>query len=135
MSPNNSETPAAPPDGPLAFASETTVQASGALVEVGTVTYRGRPFAALGSVQDPTAGLILAYVRERAPDLYELTTWEGVAIAPLRLVRRWKQWGFGGVRNEIFAWSAEVFGRTYTGRNSGPVMIVRMRAGKTTAAR
>jgi hypothetical protein len=115
------------PEG-LAFAAETHVQPSGALVEVGTVTFQGRPFAALGSVQDAARGLILGYAVEREPHVYALTIWEGASIAPLRLVRRWAQRGFYGARIDMCAWSCTVSGRTYSGRNAGPDMFVCMRA-------
>jgi hypothetical protein len=117
----------------LEFSCKTHTADNGARVEVGTVTHEGRAFEALGAVRDEVNGFVGAYVSERAPGLFSLTTWEGVEIAPLRKVHTWKQWAFGGVRVEIFAWSATIGGRTYTGRNSGPGMFVRMRSGKQVA--
>jgi hypothetical protein len=116
----------------IAFRSETRTTDNGARVEVGTVTHEGRDFAALGSMVDEASGLVCAYVTERPDPAYRdgkryvLTTWEGVELAPLRLVRTWQQQCYGG-RTRIYAWSAVVQGRTYSGRNSGPTMIVRMR--------
>ena len=108
----------------IGFRSETHATDGGASVEVGTVTHDGREFAALGSVVDEASGL----VSYRDGKRYVLTTWEGVELAPLRLVRTWEQRGFYGTRTRVYAWSAVVQGRKYSGRNSGPTMVLRMRA-------
>jgi hypothetical protein len=86
----------------IAFRSETITTDNGATVETGIVTVQGRDFAALGSVVDEARGILIAYVSER-PDpsmrdgrRYVLTTWEGVELAPLRLVRTWQQRCYGG---------------------------------------
>ena len=113
--------------GQIEFRSETGVSADGATVEVGTVTFNGRDFAALGSVVDTARGIVFGYVSERE-GCFILTTWEGAEIAPLRLVRRFKSYGV--TRCELWAWSAIVGGRVYSGRNSGAGMLVRMRGGK-----
>lgn len=118
----------------ITFKSETLTAPNGATIETGTVTLQGRDFSATGAIVDTANGRIDAYASVGAPGVYSLTTWEGVAIAPLRMVRRWKQWGFGGVRTEIWAWSATIDGTVYSGRNGGPGMHVRMRAGRTEAA-
>jgi len=112
--------------------SETRTLDSGARVEVGNIEHEGRSFSALGSVIDHARGVIVAYVSERARPTpgadrrYELTTWEGTTIAPLRLVRRWTS--YGCVRAEMWAWSATIDGRVYSGRNGGPAVVLCLRA-------
>jgi len=112
--------------------SETHVQADGARVEVGTIVFEGREFANLGSIVDEARGYIAGYVTERE-GRYLLTTWEGATIAPLRLVRRFTS--YGACRADMWAWSATIGGRVYSGRNGGffggPGCLVRMRAGAT----
>ena len=118
----------------LAFKSETHTATNGARVEVGTVTFEGRDFAALGAIRDEARGIVCAYVTERKGAFgtrYLLTTWEGEEIAPLRKTGTWLQYGcFGGFPVRIYSWSAKIGDRIYSGRNSGPCMFVRMRAGK-----
>lgn len=119
----------------FASKSETFTADNGARVEVGTVTFQGRDFAALGSVVDEAHGVINAYVSERdAPGSwtrgkrYVLTTWNGEEIAPLRLTGSWLNRNvFGGFPVRMFAWSATIDGRVYSGRNTGAGMFVRMR--------
>ena len=111
----------------LEYRSETHTQADGARVESATITHEGRDFTALGSVVDTARGFVVGYVGG-SPGAWRLQTWEGTVIAPLTRVRSWTQRGFYGVRVEIHAWRAVIDGRTYTGRNSGPGMFVRMRA-------
>jgi hypothetical protein len=119
----------------MTFRSETHTADNGATVETGTVEVSGRAFTALGSVVDPARGLIVGYVREvkdpsRALGVrFELTTWQGALIAPLKLVRTFESYGVARCR--MRAWSATIDGRVYSGRNSGAGMLVRMRAGRT----
>ena len=115
----------------MLFKSETHVQPDGSKIEVGTITFEGREFTNLGSVVDAARGYVCGYVTER-DGAYLLTTWEGETIAPLRLVRRFTS--YGACRADMWAWSATIGGRVYTGRNGGlfggPGCFVRMRAGK-----
>lgn len=118
----------------FASKSETFTADNGARVEVGTVTFQGRDFAALGSVVDEAHGVINAYVSERdAPGYvggkrYVLTTWDGAEIASLRLTGSWLNRNvFGGYPVRMFAWSATIGERVYSGRNTGAGMFVRMR--------
>jgi hypothetical protein len=109
---------------------------NGASVEVGTVTFQGRDFSALGSVVDHASGVVCAYVTRDVDGTYRLTTWEGGTIAPLLLVSSWMQRRlFGGFPVRIYAWRATIDGRTYSGRNTGPGMFVRLRARTTPQAR
>jgi hypothetical protein len=126
------------------FSATTEITPTGARVEVATVTHEGHPFTALGSVIDEARGEICAYVsetnegdprllgsgRDLGAPRFRLSTWEGTTIAALELRGRWTQRGFGGVKNTITAWRATVGGRVYSGRNSGPGMFLRMRAGR-----
>lgn len=115
------------------FKSETHTSPNGASVEVGTVTFQGRDFAALGAIVDEANGVVCAYASERkgSPGSYVLTTWEGAEIAPLRLTGTWENRNvFGGFPVKMYAWSATIGGKVYSGRNSGLHMFVRMRAGK-----
>jgi hypothetical protein len=99
------------------------------------MTFEGRDFAALGSVVDEARGIVCAYVTEKTVlglKRYTLTTWEGAEIAPLRLTRTWLNTNvWGGFPVRMYAWSAKIGDRVYSGRNSGPCMFVRMRAGRT----
>jgi hypothetical protein len=123
----------------IAFKSETHTTASGARVEVGTMTFQGRDFSARGSVVDEANGIVCGYPTARVehdatPGTYVLTTWNGERIAPLRLVRTWQNRNvFGGFPVTMYAWSATINGRVYSGRNSGEGMFVCMRAGKVTS--
>lgn len=114
------------------FRSEIGSAPNGARVEIATITHEGRDFTALGSVVDHARGFVVGYVTRDEhgpnPSTYRLTTWEGTTIAPLRLVNTWEQYGFYGARVRHFAWRAVIDGRTYSGRNSGPGMLLRMRA-------
>ena len=113
--------------------SEMHVQPDGARVEVGVFVHEGREFSALGSCVDESRGVICAYA-SGIPGAYKLTTWGGETIAPLTLVRTWKQYGcFGGFPCTIYAWSCTVNGRKYSGRNAGPQIFLRMRAGKVSS--
>lgn len=98
----------------------------GVRVESATIVHEGKSFTALGSVVDHARGFVVGYVSGE-PGAWRLTTWDGTTIAPLTRVRSWTQWGFGAVRNEIHAWRAVIDGKTYSGRNSGPTMVLRMR--------
>jgi hypothetical protein len=112
------------------YKSETHTATNGARVEVGTVTFEGRDFSALGSIVDPARGVAVGYVsRDKATGAYTFTTWEGKTIAPLAHRGTWTQRGFYGVRITIYAWTCTIDGRRYSGRNSGPCMLLRMRAG------
>lgn len=117
----------------MKYRTETHTTPDGARVETGIVVHEGREFAALGSVVDPARGIIVGYVSDARPDVssgnptrFVLTTWQGEAIAPLMLVRRWTSYGVA--RCTLFAWTCVLGGKRYSGRNSGPGMVVRMRA-------
>jgi len=109
------------------FSSTTHSGSNGAQIEVGTVGFEGRPFQAIGSVVDPSAGRIDGYISSdgRSP-----ATWGGEIIVSVRQTGTWLQRGFGGIKNRIYAWTAVVDGVVYSGRNSGPAMRVTMRAGR-----
>lgn len=114
------------------YKSETRVADCGARVEVGTVTYEGRDYAALGSVVDEKRGIITCYPHLREDGTYEARMWGGKIVGPMRLVRRYRG-GFGH-KTEMYAWSMVYNGRTYSGRNGGmvggPDCLVIMRAGR-----
>jgi hypothetical protein len=123
----------------MGHSSKTYPQPGGATVEVGTFNFQGRDFSAFGAVVDVANGRIDGYVlgpfvgvagEPFQSGCYSLILWGGKMIANLRLTGKWLQYGFGGVKNEIFAWSATIDGHVYSGRNSGPGMLLRMRAGR-----
>jgi hypothetical protein len=108
--------------------SEIHVATNGARVEVGTFTFEGRDFAALGSVVDESRGILCAYVTRREDGSHVLTTWGGETLAPVAKTGEWLNRNvWGGFPVRMFAWSAVYQGRTYSGRNSGEGMFVRMR--------
>jgi hypothetical protein len=113
----------------LDFHSETHTATNGAKVEVGTVTFQGRDFSAMGSVVDEANGIILGYV-SGAQGIYYLTTWEGKVLGSLKLTGTWKNRNvFGGFPVTMYAWSAVIGGKKYSGRNTGAGMLLRMKAG------
>lgn len=121
---------------------EHVTAGNGAAVEVATIVHEGRDFTALGAVMDLERGIVSAYVSEAkypkpGESRYNLTGWaeDSEAIAPLTLRGSWKQGGFGGARNTIYAWSCVIDGRVYSGRNSGPCMLIHMRGGRRATGR
>ncbi len=107
--------------------SETVKTDSGASVEVATVTFGGRDFTNMGSVVDHENGFVVCYPDKDG----HVTTWNGVVLGTASLVRKWKQFvPFACHRVEIYAWSCVIDGRKYHGRNSGPGMLLRLRASK-----
>lgn len=111
----------------LSFKSETHTADNGASVEVATVTFQGRDFVACGSCLDEARGILHAYVGG-IPGAYVLQTFGGETLCPLTLVSTYENTRvFGGFPVKMYAWRCTFNGRTYSGRNSGPQMIVRMR--------
>lgn len=103
--------------------------------ETGIFEHQGRKFSAGGSVIDTRRGLVSGYPKLIAESAergarYALQSWGGRIIAPLRLTGTFKTPGFGGFKNKIWAWQTIIEGRVYSGRNSGPGMLLRMRAGR-----
>lgn len=112
------------------FRSETYTADNGARVEVGTFTFEGRDFEALGSVVDEARGIVFGYVHKLTAGGYELRTWSGGTIAPLRLTGAWtNRTCFGGWPIKMRAWACTINGRRYSGRN-GDMDLVRMRASR-----
>lgn len=113
----------------LRFKTSIETAPNGATVETATVIHEGREFTSGGAIVDKANGLIVGYV---SSDGARLTTFEGETIAPIKLVRRWHQRGFYGVRVDVYAYSATVDGKRYTGRNAGnfggPGCVITMRA-------
>lgn len=113
-------------------ASETHILASGATVEVGTITHEGRTFKAGGSCIDMERGRIFAYVKQvgfhKNPALasYELTSWGGDPIMPLQLTGT--ATGFHG--SKLYCFSGTLNGRKWSGRGQGAGMYLTMRAGR-----
>lgn len=97
-----------------------------AKVELATFSHEGRDFTAVGSVVDPGAGFLQGYV---SSDGRTLMRWDGSVICPLKEVSRFRipcpNWPKG---TEIRAYRAVVDGRTYSGRGSGPGMLLRLRS-------
>ena len=124
------------------FKSETHVAPNGARIEVATVTHEGHEFTNLGSIVDPSSGVIVGYPHKvsdgagigtigRGPQ-YELRTWEGKTIAPLTRVRSFRSYGIASTT--LTAWRMTYEGRVYSGRNGGFFgdvgALLRMRAGR-----
>jgi hypothetical protein len=108
--------------------SEIHVATNGARVEVGTYTHEGRDFAALGSVVDEARGILCAYVTRREDGSHVLSTWGGETLAPLVKTGTWLNRNtFGGFPVRMFAWRCTYQGRSYSGRNAGDGMLLRMR--------
>jgi hypothetical protein len=107
---------------------ETKVGPKGEVIEIATVTFEGKDFTAMGSYTDEERGILHAYICG-IPGAYTLQTFGGVTLAPAKLVCC-----FGGFPVKMYAWRAVFNGRIYSGRNSGPGMLVRMRGGKVVAS-
>jgi hypothetical protein len=111
-----------------AYTSTFHVSPTGARVELAAFAHAGREFTAMGSIVDHEAGHVMGYPTAREVG-HVLRTWSGEDIAPIRLVRSWKQRTFYGTTTTIYAWRATIDGRTYHGRNSGAGMLLRLRRG------
>lgn len=101
--------------------------------EVGVFEYEGVKYQAGGAFYDREHGVLAGYPGETAPHksaLYELVQFDGTPIVPLRLVKKYRG-GFGGRSQQMYAWSATYDGRVFSGRNLGPNMFLRMRAGRS----
>jgi hypothetical protein len=118
----------------LQFRVEHQKAANGADVEVATLIHDGREFTNLGAVIDEAQGYIACYITRREDGRYDLTNFEGKVIAPVKLVSSYKRWVFGHSRVEMFSWRATYNGKTYSGRNAGPGMLVRLFCRKKEAA-
>ncbi len=106
----------------------------------GIVSHEGREFSAGGGVVDPARGILIGYPRKVAQAAargarYVLTLWDGSVVTLLAPTGRFTTPGFGGCNNEIWYWRAVYTGRVYSGRNSGPGMLLRMRAGRDAETR
>lgn len=97
--------------------------------EIGKFTYAGtgQTYEAGGAFYDKEHGVLAGYVRDLGEGRYWLIKWDGGTITSLRLVRKHRG-GFG--RQTMYAWSAEYDGKRFHGRNLGPNMLLRMRAGR-----
>lgn len=96
--------------------------------EVGRFEHEGKVYEAGGAYYDRERGSLAGYVRDLGDGRYWLIKWDGGTIAPLRLVKKYRG-GFG--RGTMWAWSAVYDGRVFSGRNGGPEMVLRMRAGRS----
>ena len=118
--------------------SETHQQPNGAQVEVGTITLDGREFAAVGSIVDTAGGLLVGYVHEHTPGYFELRTWEGQPIVPLRRTARvtTRLPSADGSPMVLDCYSATYQGRVYSGRHcSAWNQSIRLRAGRAVKSR
>lgn len=105
----------------------THTQPNGATVEVATITHEGKEYTAFGAFFDEEHGIIHAYTGG-IPGAYKLTSFDGRDIANLTLVSTYMNRNvWGGFPVKMYAWRCTYNGKTYSGRNSGPQMIVRMR--------
>jgi hypothetical protein len=104
----------------MQYRSETKQADNGAQVEIGTVIHEGREYSAMGSIIDEACGVIVGYVSK---DELALRTWGGEQICELRVVSRFKAFG-----NPVTAYRCIYNGRRYSGRGSGPQMVLRLRA-------
>ena len=93
--------------------------------ETGHFDFGGRTFSAGGASIDPESSRITVYPK-RSNAGYVATTWGGEVVGPIALVRSWKQRDRGGRPVTIYAWRMKFHGRTFTGRNAGPEMILRL---------
>jgi len=113
--------------------SETRQAPNGAQVEIGTITLQGREFTALGSIVDPASGLLVGYVHEHTPGFFELRTWQGQPICPLRRTGRitTRLRACDGSPMRLECYSATYQGRNYYGRHCGDWnQSIRLRAGR-----
>lgn len=106
--------------------SKAVVASNGAMVEVATVHFEGKPFTAMGAMVDESRGVIVGYPGLQCPgrSQYTLRTWNGERIAELTVTGSSR--GFYGSR--LTCWALTLNGRRYTGRNSGLGMVLRLRA-------
>ncbi len=98
----------------------------GATAEAVTLTFGGRAFTALGACVDHGKGTVTGYV---SADGRHLTSFAGAVLGTLRLVSKFRTRRLHGPV-ETFCYRAEVEGRRYHGRGSGPGMILHLRASK-----
>lgn len=107
--------------------SKAVVASNGAMVEVATVHFEGKPFTALGAVVDESRGVIVGYPTARGPydrTQYVLQTWNGEPIAELTVTGHAR--GFHG--SKLICWALTLNGRRYIGRNAGLRMVLTLRA-------
>ena len=105
--------------------------------EVGVFEHEGVKYEARGAFYDREHGTLAGYpVAPHKSSLpgqgarYELVQFDGTLIVPLRLVKKYQGRTMYG-RSTMYAWSATYDGRVFSGRNSGPNMFLRMRAGRS----
>jgi hypothetical protein len=95
--------------------------------ETGHFAFQGRTFSAGGASVDAESGRITGYPTKKNGG-YVLTTWGGEVIGPIHLVKTWKQNVHGSWRKtDIYAWRIKYQGRTFTGRNGGEGMHLRLK--------
>ena len=95
--------------------------------EVGHVELGGRTFSAGGASIDPEASRITVYPKKQNAG-YVATTCGGEVVGPISLVSTWKQHVHGSYHTTtIYSWRMKFHGRTFTGRNSGPEMVLDLR--------
>lgn len=110
----------------MKFESKTEV-VDGMLVETGTVIVNGKSFTNLGSCVDEENGRISAYI-SGTHGSYILQTWDGQKIADISFVKHIKMCNSRHPNHKLWFWLMKYNGRTWTGRNSGPQMLIRLRA-------
>jgi len=95
--------------------------------ETGHFTFqgKGKEFSAGGANIDAESGRISGYPSPQNRG-YVLKTWGGETIGPIQLVKSWVQYSFGN-KTRIYAWRIKYQGRTFTGRNGGPEMILHLK--------
>ena len=99
--------------------------------EVGVFEHEGVKYEARGAFYDREHGTLAGYPvvphKSSLPGQgarYELVQFDGTLIVPLHLVKKYQG-------RTMYAWSATYDGRVFSGRNSGPNMFLRMRAGRS----
>jgi len=97
-----------------------------ARVEFASFSCQGIKLTAIGSVVDKDGGFVQGYVSSDGRTLQEF---DGKPICSLREISRFRipcrNWSKG---TEIIAYRATVGGREFSGRGSGPTMLLRLRA-------
>lgn len=120
----------------------TARRVGSAWVETGVVIHDGQRFEALGSVVDTENGVLIGYPKATdphagKPPYWTLNTWGGEPMYPLVLVRTRRVSHVAGRYTGPFVmhyWRATIDGVRYSGRNSGPGMALKLRAGKRVAS-
>lgn len=98
-----------------------------AIPEIAPFEFQGQTFVAQGSLIDEENGIIRGYV---SGDGKELRAWAGGVICPLKLISSFRCRPFRP-GDRLYCYQAVFNGRTYSGRGSGPMMILHLRARKS----